>query len=181
MRFPGRDRCRIYRRRMLLPQKSRHCPARSQTQEASGAGCRSSVADRATQPTHHPNLEPSSASTDDHDALDRDDPAPITIEAEILSSPASHAAHDARAGRSPAKSRDQTPNHQSHPPATQPPAACKKRFCLLLSRLTKAGRQQARSAWRNAVSFEVEVELRKKGKSHRTRPRCTPHRGAKRS
>ena len=67
------------------------------------AGCRSREADRATQPTHHPNLEPSSASTDDHDALDRGDPAPINIEAGIHSPPANQGAHDDRAKRSPAK------------------------------------------------------------------------------
>ena len=65
-----------------------------------GAGCRSSAADRATQSTHHPELEPSSASSDDHNDLDRDNPAPIAIEAGIPSSPAKHAAHDARARRS---------------------------------------------------------------------------------
>jgi len=68
------------------------------------AGCRSSGADRATQPTHHPELEPASASTEDHNHLDRVDPTPITIEAEMPSPPAEHAAHDARARRSPAKS-----------------------------------------------------------------------------
>src|SRR6056297_157309 len=68
------------------------------------AGCRSSGADRATQPTHHPELEPASASTEDHNHLDRVDPTPITIEAEMPSPPAEHAAHDGRARRSPAKS-----------------------------------------------------------------------------
>jgi hypothetical protein len=49
--------------------------------------------------------------------------------------------------------RDLIPNHPHIRFATRRAAACKKRFCLLLSRLTKAGRLQARSAWRNG--FEV--------------------------
>ena len=69
--------------------KNRHCPARKQGRKPPGADCRSREADRATQPTHHPELEPSSASTDDHNALDRGDPAPITIEAGIAFPPGS--------------------------------------------------------------------------------------------
>ena len=108
MRCAGRDSCRIHRRRMRLVcsptgKKDRHCPARSQKQETSGGRLQKPQPDSATQPTHHPNLEPASASTDDRNPLDRDNPAPIKIETGISSSPASHAAHDARARRSPAK------------------------------------------------------------------------------
>ena len=74
------------------------CTLRSRKPPA--AGCRSNVASLAAAPTHHPELEPASASTDDHDTLDRSDPAPIGIEAGIPSPPAKHAAHDARARRS---------------------------------------------------------------------------------
>jgi len=88
--------------RMRLPQKNRNYPAHRQGRKPPGAGCRGPEADRATRPTHHPELEPSSASTDDHNDLDRAGPAPITIEAGMHSPPASQGAHDERTERSPA-------------------------------------------------------------------------------
>jgi len=58
------------------------------------------VASLAAAPTHHPELEPASASTDDHDNLERGDPAPIKIEAGIVLSPASQVEHAERTRRS---------------------------------------------------------------------------------
>src|SRR6056297_3214332 len=82
-------------------------------------------------PAHRPILKPASASTAEHNRLDRIDPAPTTIEAEIFSPPGRRR----RTGRSYRKifnqTRDQTPNHPSLQPAPQLSAACKAHFWLL--------------------------------------------------
>ena len=122
-----------------------------------GAGCSSPEAERASEPTHDPNLEPSSASTDDHNALDRGDPAPITIEAGISSSPASrettpHGQEDL--GPKPDATHLTTSPRR---PAPRTAAAFKAHFWLLFLQPKKVTRPQARSAGRNAVDLEVEV------------------------
>ena len=67
--------------------------------------------------------------------------------------------HSARTRRSRSKARCHTPNPPGPlRPAPRTAAACKKRFCLLLSRLTKVGRPQARSAGRNAVEVEFSKQ-----------------------
>ena len=175
MRCAGRDRLKIHRRRMRLPQKkagiTRHA-ARSRKRPA--AGCRSSGADRATHPTHHPNLEPASASTDDHDTLDRSDPAPIGIEAGIPSPPAKHAAHDARARRS---STDAAIKHLTTDPIDPHRNSLlpvRSAFAYFSGACEKsvASKREARGE----TGFELEVEL----ESHFTRPGCPHHRVAKR-
>src|SRR6056297_2290839 len=88
---------------MCLPQKTIISRRTARSKKRPAAGCRSKEASLATAPTHQPELEPSSASIEDHNQLDQVDPAPIKIEAGIPSSPADQAAHDDRARRSPAK------------------------------------------------------------------------------
>src|SRR6056297_185597 len=108
-----------------------------------------------------PELEPASASTDDHNDPDRVDPAPITIEALIFSSPAS--THRPRPNRQEDLGSMPDATHLTPRPLRPAPrtaAACKKRFCLLLSRLTKVGRLQARRAPSSAGGeTAVEVEF----------------------
>ena len=92
------------------------CTLRSRKPPA--AGCRSNVASLAAAPTHHPELEPASASTDDHNKLERDNSAPTTIEAGIPSSPAKQDEHPARTKRSAIEARCHTPNPRADPTGT---------------------------------------------------------------
>ena len=126
------------------------------------------------KPTHHPNLEPASASTDDHDTLDRSDPAPIGIEAGIPSPPAKHAAHDARARRS---STDAAIKHLTTDPIDPHRNSLlpvRSAFAYFSGACEKsvASKREARGE----TGFELEVEL----ESHFTRPGCPHHRVAKR-
>ena len=84
-----------------------------------------------TTPTGNPLQHPPKHTT----PRNRRDPAPITIEAGIPSSPVSQSGTHRSYKKISSQCRDQTPNHLFHQPVAQPSAACKKRFCLLFRRL----------------------------------------------
>ena len=108
---------------------------------------------------HRPELEPTSASPTDRYQHNQGDPAPITIEAGIHSSPASretvpHGQEDL--GPKPDATHLTTSPRR---PAPRTAAAFKAHFWLLFLQPKKVTRPQARSAGRNAVDLEVEVEF----------------------